>query len=240
MTQQVTRREAEAELGYAPGSLKTLMQQSPGRWPAPVGRQDHHPRALLYDLEALRAAVGTRTADVRGKRPDGADPDGLVTCLSCGRRFRSLGPHLGRVHGMSAADYRAEHRLPAASALMARSTRQALSAARTGAMEQDPEIIARMRAAALPAEELARRSAEARAGTDSLPAVRAARARGAARTLPLAQAARREQIEQTARAAGYPSMAEAVEATRHLSVGAAATRIGVGSSTIKRWRKRAQ
>ncbi|MFF4699898.1 MucR family transcriptional regulator [Streptomyces chattanoogensis] len=232
----VTRREAEPILGYAPGSLKELMRQQPGRWPAPASRQDHHPRALLYDLDALRAAIG---CDAPGalRGPDGADADGLVTCLSCGRRYRSLGPHLARVHQITAADYRAEHRLPATTALMARSTRAALSGIRRQAQADDPSLLTRMRDAVLPADELARRSAEARAGTDGLPAVRTARRAGALRTLPAAQAARREAMEAKAHAAGYPSMAVAIDATRAMTVRAAAHRIGVGESTVKRWRR---
>ncbi|MEV7599849.1 MucR family transcriptional regulator [Kitasatospora sp. NPDC089797] len=174
----------------------------------------------------------------RPPRPAGADPDGLVTCLSCGRRFRSLGPHLYRIHQITAADYRAEHQLPAGTALMATATRNALSAGRLKAMVDDPELVGRMRASTPPLSELARRSAEARAGTDGLNAVRAARRSGALRTLPSAQQARREALDATARAAGFASMEEAIRATSNLPSRAAAARIGVGASTVKRWRRR--
>lgn len=233
----VTRREAEPILGYAPGSLKELMRQQPGRWPAPEGRQHHYPRALLYDLDALRAAA-TGGAPDKLRGPDGADPDGLVTCLDCGRRFRSLGPHLARAHQTTASEYRAEHRLPATTALMARDTRAALSGTRRQAQVDDPSLVTRMRDATPPTIELSWRSAEARAGTDALAAVRTARRAGALRTLPAAQAARREALEAKARVAGYPSMADAITATRTMTVRAAAERIGVGASTLKRWRRR--
>lgn len=175
----------------------------------------------------------------RSHRPDGADADGLVTCLTCGRRFRSLGPHLYRAHQMSAAEYRTEHNLPASAALMATSTRQALSDARRQAIQEDPDLVGRMRAATPPAEELARRSAEARAGTDGLAQVRAARRRGGKATQSLAVQARREQMDAVARAAGYSSMANAIEATRDLPSRQAAAQIGVGASTVKRWRQKA-
>ncbi|MFE3657295.1 MucR family transcriptional regulator [Streptomyces sp. NPDC059165] len=210
------------------------MQQQQGRWPDPVACRVKG-RALLWDLDALRGVAPS--SDVRSRRPAGADSDGLMTCLSCGRRFRSLGPHLRRAHSMTAAEYRAEHRLPASSALMATGTREALSQARTAAMAGNPELVGRMRAGALPADELLRRSAEARAGTDGLPAVRAARAAGARRALPAAQRARRDALDAKARAAGFESMAAAVEATRDLSSRAAAGRIGIGASTVKRWRQ---
>ncbi|MFF8747813.1 MucR family transcriptional regulator [Streptomyces californicus] len=212
------------------------MQQQRGRWPAPVACRVRG-RALLYDLEELRA-VAARGGDVRSRRPAGAGADGLVTCLSCGRRFRSLGPHLARAHRMTAADYRAEHHLPATTALMATDVRAALSQARTSAMADNSELVARMRSATPPLQELARRSAEARPGTDELPAVRAARAAAARTTLPAARQARRDALEAQARAAGYASVAAAIEATRHLSSRAAAARIGVGASTVKRWRRR--
>ncbi len=51
-------------------------------------------------------------------------------------------------------------------------------------MAADPDLIESMRAAALRVEKLVRRSARARAGTDSLPAVRAARLSAAPRTRP--------------------------------------------------------
>ncbi len=233
----VTRREAEPILGYAPGSLKTVMQQQRGRWPDPVACRLRG-RALLYDLEALRAVAAPHSGNVRSRRRAGADSDGLVTCLSCGHRYRSLGPHLARAHHLTAAEYRAEHHIPATTALMATDVRAALSQARTSAMTDDPDLINRMRSGALPQQELARRSAEGRAGTDDLPAVRAARAAGARRTLPAAQQARRDALEARARTAGFESMAAAIEATRHLSSRAAAMRIGVGASTVKRWRLR--
>ncbi|WP_197370976.1 MucR family transcriptional regulator, partial [Streptomyces clavuligerus] len=182
VSRPVTRREAEPLLGYAPGSLKAVMQQQRGRWPAPVACRVRG-RALLYDLEELRA-VAARGGDGRSRRPGGADADGLVTCLSCGRRFRSLGPHLARAHHTTAAEYRAEHRLAATTALMATDVRTALSRARTSAMADDPSLVTRMRSATPPLKELTRRATEARSGTDGLPAVRAARAAAARQTLP--------------------------------------------------------
>ncbi|MFE4397918.1 MULTISPECIES: MucR family transcriptional regulator [Streptomycetaceae] len=231
----VTRREAEPLLGYAPGSLKAVMQQQRGRWPAPVACR-RRGRALLWELDALLAAARPTTG-VRSRRPDGADTDGLVTCLECGRRFRSLAPHLVRAHGTSAAGYRAGHALPAGAALMATDVRRTLSATRIEAMAADPDLLAPMRAAAPAPDVLARRSAAARAGTDGLPAVRAARRAAALRTLPAARQARRNTLEATARTAGFASMADAIAATRDLSSRAAAERIGVGASTVKRWRR---
>ncbi|MBD0420239.1 hypothetical protein H0H10_13890 [Streptomyces sp. TRM S81-3] len=81
-------------------------------------------------------------------------------------------------------------------------------------MADDPDLIARLRATTPPLQELFRRPADARAGTDDLPAVRAARAAGARRTLPAGQQARRAALEAQARAAGFASTADAIDATR--------------------------
>lgn len=234
----VTRREAEPMLGYAPHSLKVVMRQQRGRWPEPVACRVRD-RALLWQAEALREAAGHGTGRARrAGRLDGADPDGIVTCLSCGRRLRSLGPHLARVHQITAVEYRAEHRLPATLALMAPDVRGALSEARLAAMDDDPEIIERMRAATPPNAVLVRWSIEGRTATAGFPAVRAARAAVARKTLPRAQQARRDAVEQRAHAAGYPSMADAIEATRSMSQRGAAARIGVAAGTVSRWRRR--
>ncbi|GHG15253.1 MucR family transcriptional regulator [Streptomyces filamentosus] len=231
----VTRREAEPLLGYAPGSLKAVMQQQKNRWPAPVACRVKG-RALLYELAALQDI--SQRGEVRSRRRAGSDPDGLVTCLTCGRRYRSLGPHLARTHQMTAAEYRAEHRLPATTALMADDVRASLSRTRTAAMADDPDLVGRMRTAALPQEELLRRSAKARAGTDNLPTIQAARAAGAHRTLPAAQQARQDALEAKAHASGFTSMQDAINRTRSMTNKAAAERIGVGITTVKRWRRK--
>jgi|GEM_PF-5344799 len=231
----VTRREAEPLLGYASGSLKAVMQQQRGRWPEPVACQANHPRALLWDLDELLAAAAPGQAPT-SRRVSGADGGGLMTCLECGRRYRSLGPHLARAHQMTATEYREQHRLPATTALMATDVRASLSKTRRAAMEDDPELVARMRAATPPGEELARRSAEARAGTDDLAAVRAARGAAGQRNIRQAQAVRRDRLERAARDAGFSSMSAAIDATRDLTARVAADRIGVGATTVKRWR----
>ncbi len=234
----VTRREAEPLLGYAPGSLKAVMQQQRGRWPAPVACRIRG-RALLWDLGELQAAARKGTG-LGSRRPDGAGPDGLVTCLECGRRFRSLGPHLARAHGITAAAYREQHHLPASTALMATATRGTLSAVRLEAIRENPDLLDRMTSATPPPEELNRRSAEARAGTNDLPAVRAARRRGWDVSVRRAYQVRQERREQAARSAGYTSWAEAVNATRHLSERQAASLLSVGKTTIQRWRARVE
>lgn len=95
------------------------------------------------------------------------------------------------------------------------------------------------RRAALPPDELYRRSKEARAATANLPSVRANRAAAARRSLTHAHAALRTALKAKARDAGFASMTSTIEATKTLPISAAAERISVGMSTIKRWRARA-
>lgn len=173
-----------------------------------------------------------------GQRPGAADDDGLVTCLMCGRRFRSLGPHLFRIHHISASGYRAAHQLPATAALMATETRATLSSARRAAMEEDPELVARMRAATPPLPELARQAATKRAKTSPLPLVKQARRRGWAVSVEKSSAAREEGREELARKAGFASWQKAIEATRALPSREAAERLGVGKTMVLRWRRR--
>lgn len=173
-----------------------------------------------------------------GKRPSAADDDGLVTCLICGRRFRSLGPHLFRIHHVTAVDYRTAHQLPATAALMATDTRATLSAARRVAMDEDPDLVGRMRAATPKAAELARRSASKRAATSRLPLVKQARRQGWDVSVQKASAVREASREEMARKAGFTSWAEAIETTRALPSRQVAERLGVGKDMVLRWRRR--
>ena len=66
-----------------------------------------------------------------------------VQCLECGQSFRALGPHLSRVHAMSARQYRARHDLPAsyplaADDLRAEQSRRILEMHADGSLNNDP------------------------------------------------------------------------------------------------------
>lgn len=169
----------------------------------------------------------------RRRRRHAGDPD-LVECLYCGDRMRSLGPHLHRAHGVTAAEYRAEHRLPASYPLMAPSMRAEQSTQRKAAMEVDPSIAACL-IPGVHSSNLAR-SAESRAATDSLPRVRDARRRGVSAANAASVAARAAESDRRARLAGYESVADAALQTADLPERAAAERIGIARSTLRRWR----
>lgn len=237
MGRLVSRTEAEPLLGLASGSLKALMHQQPDRWPDPVVR-GRGPRPHLYTLDTLRAAMPTgATRTGRAATLDGAAES--IECLYCGRRYRNLGPHLARTHGTTAAEYRAEHRLPATAALMAGSMREALHDIGVVRAETDPRVRAALVQDAETQRARAELSALARAATDGNPLVVAARRRALDRDArPRRVEAWAEARYAAARRAGYPDWRAAIEATRYMARQQAADRLGVGRTTITRWRTR--
>ncbi|MER6851601.1 hypothetical protein AB0A81_27195 [Streptomyces flaveolus] len=106
-------------------------------------------------------------------------------------------------------------------------------------MADDPDLITRLRATMPPLQELSRRSADARAGADALPPP-CARPGLRVPDAPCPQLNRPDLHWRPRRGPpGFSSMADAIDATRYLSSRVAAFRIGVGASTVKRWRQRA-
>ncbi|MFK0297236.1 MucR family transcriptional regulator [Streptomyces sp. NPDC090442] len=112
-----------------------------------------------------RARAGRPLDDTeldRYGQPDGhglygvLDDDGTsVLCHECGRRYRSLGPHVSGAHGMTAAEYKAAHGLARSRSLAATTLRESLSqqaSARVGTAAwqrfenaRDPEAAAHAR-----------------------------------------------------------------------------------------------
>jgi hypothetical protein len=90
---RLRQRHDEASPGRA--SVRT----SPGRWPK--NYVPKHPAMMKPIAPDELAAI-----------PPGEQPviNGHLICLSCGRRFFSLLPHLG-LHGLDAAAYRERHGL---------------------------------------------------------------------------------------------------------------------------------
>ena len=75
-----------------------------------------------------RPMIGTHNARIGSRQELAAYLDGdELDCLECGRRFRQLGRHLRAVHGMTPAEYRRAHDMPAGTPLAGRSTREARS-----------------------------------------------------------------------------------------------------------------
>jgi hypothetical protein len=138
-------------------------------------------------------------------------PDDRIECLICGRKLLLVGPHLARAHRIAGADYLAEHQLPADTPLIAESLRRLL--------------------------------AERRAATDADPVKadrgRLARSLAGRRTVPAAHQALRDAALAKVKAAGFGSVADAVAGTRPLTISAAARRLSVSESTVKRWRRTA-
>jgi predicted transcriptional regulator len=123
------------------------MRRNPERWPASIACRLRPQRALLWDRCAIEAAARNDSSVPTGsRRRSGADSDGLITCLACGRQLRSLGYHLHAVHGTNAVDYRADHLLPASTTLVATGTRTVLSQTWKALIGERPELLERLRA----------------------------------------------------------------------------------------------
>ncbi|MDO5082524.1 MAG: MucR family transcriptional regulator [Arachnia propionica] len=140
------------------------------------------------------------------------EQDGRVQCLECGRWFRSLIGHISRIHGMTAEEYRAAHGLARTTALVASSVSEQLHAHGIRRRDADPRVLEalsgdgarRQRAAAFPRAREPRRPATRRA----------------------TRAAKRQQgelrLQAALDAAGWGSLAEAVEWARGEGLGWAA------------------
>ncbi len=99
----VDRAAAADILGYASAaSLKVVTRNNLHAWPEPVACRMVG-RALLWRRAEILLMAG-------------AEP--WVVCLICERRFRSLGRHLAKTHGVTAAEYRSEYQLRASLPLM--------------------------------------------------------------------------------------------------------------------------
>lgn len=232
----VTRVEASTALGYSTTSLASLMSRHPDRWPGPVAAlRVGRVWQLLWDLDELIAAAPQGSIrGRRGARPTVTDEDGILTCLECGRRFRALGVHLRRAHGMTSAEYREAHRLPRSAALAADSTR-ALGWERMQAEDTSHLDVYRTRerlAEMLPA------SVEAIRETRDYPIVREHRLPGRQHAVTVMAERRAAALEARVVARGYASLADGIEQTRDLSSRAAGAALGIGATSVLRWRAR--
>jgi len=226
----VTRGEAGAMLGYSATSLATLMHRHPDRWPDPVAllRVGRVWQKLWNAAELRAAAPPTQATERRGARATVSDPDGLLTCLECNIRLR----------GLTAAEYRERHRLPATGALQADGLRQAGSERQRAILADDPAALDHLRPWQDPSHLDAIRSAavETHHETRGRPLVRAHRAPGQRAGVQAMLDSRQAKLDATAVAAGYESLEDAVRRTADLSAREAAARVGVGESTVRRWR----
>jgi hypothetical protein len=228
----ITRGEAARLLGYSESSLAAVMGRYPQRWPAPsavlrVGRV----WKAVYDYDLMRAAGAGGDGQV-GKRATISDPDGVLTCLECGRRFRALGRHLRHAHDLTPAEYRAKHRLPAGGSLLADAQR---AEAHARMVAEDTSHLGPYRDRARLAE-MAKVAAVASRETRDFEMVRAHRLPGQQHGVEVMAARRAEVLDAKAQAAGFAGIEDAIRQTSALTLRQAAGRIGIGASTVGRWR----
>lgn len=236
----VTRVEAAALLGYSVKSMATVMSRDPARWPRPAALL-HSGRVwlMLWDADELVAAAPQASATTRrGSASTISDSDGLLTCLECTRRFRSLGRHLQAAHGVTAAEYRQRHHLPATGALSADGMREDTSNRQRARLAGDPAAFDHLRPYqdGNRLDQIRETAIEAHRGTMSTDLVRTHRLAGQRYAVQVMAASRRERLDEIARRAGFGSMDAAVRETADLALKSAARRIGVGPSTVARWR----
>lgn len=240
----LTRDEVADMLGYSRTSMATVMGRDPGRWPRPAALL-RRGRAwlLLWDADEIRAAAPPAAAAIRaGSVATVSDPDGLLTCAECGRRLRSLGRHLQAAHDMTGDQYREHHQLPATAALHCDGMRQDASDRQLAAQADNPSVFDHLSPYQAPEhlDVLRSTAIEVHHETRSRDTVRAHRAPGQRYAVQVMAARRRELLDETARQAGYESLRDAIEATMGLSTREAASRIGVGASTVLRHRRAAR
>lgn len=238
----VTRIEAANLLGYSVTSMATVMSRAPERWPRPAGMlRQGRVWLLLWDADELLAAAPPATATRRsGAVATISDTDGLLTCLECGRRMRSLGRHLSAKHQMSAVEYRERHHLPATGALAADGTRQALSEHQRAALATDPDALNHLQTWQTPEHLAVMRDAaiDSHRTTMTYELVRDHRRPGQRRAVQVMNESRRSRLDEIARGTGFTSIEAAIEETAELPARQAGLRIGIGASTVRRWRKR--
>lgn len=225
MSSPVTVREA-AELLHCSASLIQKRCRREPDAPQRVGVSETG--AALYDLDELEAFIlrdrlgdryTPRTATIAGD---------YIECLECGAKLLMLGRHLGK-HDMTADEYREKHRLPYTAPLSSMHVRAAFADAVTA--DGRSELISHDRQAELQAAGVPhlRDSRRNRHQTEAWNAARAV-------AVEAMRARRREILLEKLRAAGYDSIEDALAGTAHLSGAAAARALGVGSSSVLRWR----
>lgn len=241
MSGDVTRHEAAEILGYTYRSLTTLMNRHPDRWPQSVGkRKVGRVWQLTYDLEALKAAAGISkiTDKPLTKAASLSDADGLITCLYCGRRFRALARHLSAAHDTTAAEYRAEHNLPATGATVADITRVRTRETVRASLAADPTMLDHLKPYQTSdrARELGKRAADSVRASQQIPLAQEHRLPGRQYAVARMVEQRLKKLDEAARAHGYADADDAVAATSHLSAKAAARVTGLSAQTITRRR----
>lgn len=217
----MTARELEERLGLAKFTITSYRSRYPD-FPAPRGTDGP---AFLYDVSEVEEWFSAREGDVVNRKSTIAGE--TIRCMECGKTMRALTGHLRR-HGLTAAEYREKHQLPATAVLVAMPGRRTKS-------KSTPEHI-RAQLTHDRQDEIRPRGVPGIRRAATLPIVEERRApirKHAHEARRRKAAARRDEV---ARAAGFEGCEDAVARTRHMSARAAAGLLDVGVSTIRRWR----
>jgi hypothetical protein len=166
--------------------------------------------------------------------PSGLQPerDGRLECLECGRSFRLLPPHLGSIHGLSAAEYRQRHRLPRKLSLRASDLNETAREQGTARYSARPDIRANMAVGRQVNDR--DRAVAASLETADFALVREARRRGGAGK----RSAARRRIDERAQSCGFATIEDYLAAREGVAVAALARELGVARTTVSEWRRR--
>lgn len=169
--------------------------------------------------------------DELGRQPE---QDGRLQCLACGRWLRLLPPHLGRAHSMSAAEYRAEYRLPRKLSLRASDLNETAREQGRARYADRPDIRAAMEAGrqTIDPENAVANSRQ----TARYELVLDARRRGGQGK----RASAERRMNEAAQGVGFADMSAYLAARHGVKVAAIARELGVPRTTAMNWLARHQ
>ncbi|GAA4688259.1 hypothetical protein GCM10023324_48730 [Streptomyces youssoufiensis] len=162
------------------------------------------------------------------------EEDGRLICLSCGRPFALLAPHLARAHGMSSVEYREAYELPRRLSLRAAALTERAREQGRARYQQRPDIREAMERGRTNAPDTSAIPSSQETAMRSM--VRAARKRGGQGH---AEAARRRMEERVARV-GFANLPDYFQARAETSISAMARELGASRTAVSAWRKRVQ
>ncbi|UTX53274.1 MucR family transcriptional regulator [Leucobacter aridicollis] len=233
----VSRAEAAPQLGYTAATLGAVMSRNADAWPAPIACR-LKTRALQYDLDAMLATAQGDETPLSRKPATVTGATGLITCLECGIDMRSLGRHLVAKHEMNSAEYREKYGMPRTAALEAPGTRRRRVRTARADLQARLDTLAPYQSAGHLAELQVKGVENLRDSTANRAVVKQHRAPVQRKGVAAMREARAKIFEAKIIEAGYTSLEDAIRQTAHLSGSGAAKRIGIGATSVRRWRQR--
>lgn len=160
------------------------------------------------------------------------EEDGRLICLSCGRSFALLAPHLARTHEMSSAEYREAYELPRRLSLRAAALTERAREQGRARYRQRSDIRASLERGRTPAVDTTATASSQE--TAMRPMVRQARQRGGRGKA----AAALQRITERVQACGFANVGAYFAGRSGVTVAAMARELDVSRRTVSAWRER--